>query len=243
MLKLALLMAAPLLAQPRPPCAGPAAPAYPDTVGAPVVQIWKQSDWTPPACVGWPSLPGATLVATVGRFRHTAGAEELRRRLGGVSAMAGLLYWSTSNQRWQPLVIDAYALTGPSGEQRRRDFTASEIAQGQTLYVHQEDNLLGKATYQTKITTASAGRLAFATENRSTIRVFGIPVFEPGELLSVCYLERESGEVWRYYSLARISKQMSVLPSSNDASLINRAVASYRFLSGIPADQEPPGAR
>jgi hypothetical protein len=212
-------------------------------VGTPTVKVWNQSDWTPPACTGWPSLPGATLIATAARFRLATGAEELRKRIGAVSAMSGLLYWSTSNQKWQPLVIDAFAVAGPSGEPRRRDFTPAEIAEGQLLYVHQEDNLLGKATYQIKITTATASRVVFATENRTTIRVFGVPVFQPGELLSLCYLERESNEVWRYYSLARIPKPMIVLPSTNDASLINRAVASYRFLAGIPADQEPPGAR
>jgi len=243
MLKLALLFAAPLLAQPVPPCAGSPSPAYPETVGTPTVKVWNQSDWMPPACLGWTAGPGATLVATAGRFRLTGGAEELRKRIGAVSAMAGLLYWSTSNRKWQPLVIDAYAVAGPSGDQRRRDFTASEIAEGQVLYVHQEDNLLGKATYQIRIATATAGRLVFSTGNRSTIRVFGISVFQPGELLSVSYLERESNEVWRYYCLARIGKQMSLLPSGNDASLINRAVASYRYLAGIPADQEPPAAR
>jgi hypothetical protein len=35
----------------------------------------------------------------------------------------------------------------------------------------------------------------------------------------------------------------SLLPTGGDASYINRAVAFYRLVAGIPTDQEPPAAR
>jgi hypothetical protein len=60
---------------------------------------------------------------------------------------------------------------------------------------------------------------------------------------SICFLDRESKDVWRYYNLTRMPKQASVLTMGHDASFINRAVALYRYLAGIPADQEPPAAR
>jgi len=34
-----------------------------------------------------------------------------------------------------------------------------------------------------------------------------------------------------------------VMPAAGDASYINRAVAFYRHIAGIPSDQEPPAAR
>ena len=139
----------------------------------------------------------------------------------------------------QPLIIEAYALTGVEGE-RRKDFALDEIAAGRSLDVLQEDNLLGKATYEMRVASAAADRLVFATENKTTIRYFGLPLFQPGEIQSICFLDRESKDVWRYYNLARMAKQASILTMGQDASLINRAVAFYRYLAGIPADQEPP---
>jgi hypothetical protein len=156
--------------------------------------------------------------------------------------LAGWPYWSTTSERWQPLIVDAYALRGPSPEQRRPDFSAAEIAGGKLLYVFQEDNLLGKIVYQYRVQQVSADRLTFTSENISPVRFLSIPVFGPGELQSVVFLERESKGVWRYYSLARVGKQASLL-GGQQASLINRAVAGYRYLAGIASDLEPPAAR
>src|SRR5437588_7420856 len=165
---------------PQPPCAGPPFPPVPDVDAAPVVKVWERADWTPAACTGWTASAGATVVATAARFRYNGEAPGLRRRIGAISALAGMLYWSTTNQRWQPLIVDAYALSGPSDDQRRQDFSPDEIVEGRILYVHQEDNLVGKAIYRIRIVTATAARLVFATENSSTIRYMSIPVFPPG---------------------------------------------------------------
>jgi hypothetical protein len=228
---------------PRPPCAGEPFPPFPEVTGTPVVKVWNQSDWTPPACVGWAAAPSATLVVTVARFPHASGAAPLRNRIAAVSKTAGMLYWSTTQQRWQPLIVDAYALSGPAADQRRQDFTLDEIVEGRSLYVQQEDNLLGKAVYRIRILSATGDRLVVATENSSAIRYLGLTLFAAGELQSICFLERESNSVWRYYSVARMGKQVSLLTAGHDASLINRAVASYRFIAGIPTSQEPPAAR
>ena len=134
-------------------------------------------------------------------------------------------------------------MSGPAGDQRRKDFSLDEMAEGRSMYMHQEDNLFGKATYRMQIVSASADRLVFATENSSAIQLFAIPLSPPGEIQSICFLERESKDVWRYYSLVRTGKQASALMSGHDASLVNRAVALYRHLAGIPADKEPPASR
>jgi hypothetical protein len=60
---------------------------------------------------------------------------------------------------------------------------------------------------------------------------------------SISFLDRESDDVWRYYSIARTGPNSSRLSTGHAASSINRAVAFYRSLVGIPTDQEPPAAR
>ena len=67
--------------------------------------------------------------------------------------------------------------------------------------------------------------------------------FTPGDLQSMYFLDRESDNVWRYYSIVRVGKNANGLIAGNESSSINRAVAFYRYLVGIPTTQEPPGAR
>ena len=143
---------------------------------------------------------------------------------------------------WQPLIVDAAALDGPTGA-RRKDFSADEVTVGATLYVEQQDNLLGTAAYLVRVLQATPDRLVFGTQNSSTIRYLGLTVANPGTIQSITFLTRESKDVWRYYSLARTGAAVSLLTGGHEASLINRAVATFRYLAGIPADREPPAAR
>jgi hypothetical protein len=83
--------------------------------------------------------------------------------------------------------------------------------------------------------TRSARRhpqLAFATACGSS-----------GELQSIYILDRESENVWRYYSIVRTGMNANRMIVGNESSAVNRAVAFYRYFVGIPTDQEPPAAR
>jgi hypothetical protein len=94
-----------------------------------------------------------------------------------------------------------------------------------------------------QIVEASANRLVFDVENVSTMRYFFIPILHPGELQSMYFLDRESDNVWRYYSIVRTGKNANGLIAGNQSSSVDRAVAFYRYIVGIPATQEPPAAR
>lgn len=231
-----------LRAQPQPPCAGQALPPYPTISAPPTARVWEQSNWKPPACIGWAPSDSATLVATAARFREPGGAEALRRRIGAMSEMTGLLYWSTTAQKWQRLILEAYALTAASGGERN-DFTPEEISAGRTVYAMQHDNLLGKVAYEIRVTAVSPEHIVFTSANAQAIRYLGLPLFQPSDIQSICFLDRESKDVWRYYSVMRMPKQSAILTLGHNASLINRAVALFRYLAAIPADQEPPAAR
>ena len=231
---------------PHPPCEGAPFPPYPDPDHSPTLRIWGWGDpgrdWVPPACTGWASTGFTTLVATVGRFRHASGADGLLRRIGAISETAGIRYWSTTRKRWQTLIVNARALTGPDGGLPREDFLPDEMCQGNVLYFQQEDNLLGKVTYRLKVRSASPDRLAFETENTGTVGSLFAPLFQPGEIQGVYFLERESQGVWRFYGLLRTSRSASPLTMGHDASYLNRAAAFYRHLVGIPTDMDPPAS-
>ena len=236
-------------AQTRPqlPCGSDPAPPYPAIGSPPIVKFWSESefgrDWMPPACTGWSAAGFATLTTTAARFRYASGAEGLLGHVGAISERTGMRYWSTTHQRWQTLVVSTHALAGPEAGQRRQDFTVAEMTAGKVLYLEQVDNLTGAATYRMRIDEASPDRLVFDIENVSIVRYFFVTLFHPGEMQSIYFLDRESDDVWRYYSIWRTGRNASRLSTGHESSSINRAVAFYRSLAGIPTDQEPPAAR
>jgi hypothetical protein len=231
---------------PEPPCGNAPIPPYPRLDDSASVRSWSESDfshdWKPPACTGWAAVGFTTLVTTVARFHDVTEAEGLLCRIGAISELAGIRYWSITHKRWQTLVVDAYALTASRSGQRREDFTPNELKEGSVLYFEQVDNLSGKAVYRMHIAKASADRIVIDVENVSTVRYLFIPIFHPGETQSICFLDRESDNVWRYYSIVRTGKTANRLIAGNESSAANRAVAFYRHLVGIPTDQEPPAA-
>jgi len=232
---------------PQPPCGKEPVPLYPGLYASAIAKSWSNSefgrDWKPPACTGWTAVGFTTLVTTVARFRQTSEAEGLLRHIGAISELAGIRYWSTTHQQWQTLIVDAYALTGLQPSQHRQDFTPEEMKEGKVLYYVQVDNLVGKVIYRMHIVEASADRLVFDVENVSAMRDLFITVFHPGDVQSIYFLDRESENVWRYYSIVRTGKNTNRLLTGNESSAVNRAVAFYRYLVGIPTDQEPPAAR
>jgi hypothetical protein len=231
---------------PQPPCGDVPVPPYPGLDHSPLVKFWSASDigrdWKPPACSSWAEVGFSTLITTVARFRYTAGAEGLRRHIGAISELAGMRYWSTTHKQWQTLILYAHALAGSPSGARRPDFTSDEVKDGKILYFEQADNLSGPAIYRMRIAEASAERLVFDVENVSVMHRSFVTLFHPGEMQSIYFLDRESDDVWRYYSIARTGRNASRLTTGHASSSINRAVAFYRSLVGIPADQEPPAA-
>jgi hypothetical protein len=232
---------------PQPPCGMEPVPPYPALYESATAKSWSKSDagraWRPPACTGWAAVGFTTLVTTVARFRNTSEAEGLLRHIGAISELTGMRYWSTTHKQWQTLIVNAYALTGLQSGQRRENFTPDEMKVDKVLYFEQVDNLAGKGIYRMHIAEASADRIVIDVENVSTLHYFFVTVFHPGDIQSVYFLDRESEDVWRYYSIVRTGVNANRMLTGNESSAINRAAAFYRHLVGIPTDQEPPAAR
>ena len=234
---------------PLPPCGQEPIPLYSPLDSPPAVTFWSESafgrGWRPPACTGWTAAGYSTLISMAGRFRYGAGSDSLLRHIGAVSELAGMRYWSTTHQHWQTLIVSAHALTDPPLGRQRPDFMPAELEAGKIQYLEQNDNLAGPAIYRLHVSAASADRVVFDVENVGAIRYLFVTLFHPGEMQSIYFLDRESDSVWRYYSLTRIGRNASRLATGpgHASSSINRAVAFYRALAGIPTDQEPPAAR
>ncbi len=232
---------------PHAPCDGEAFPAFPKVDAAPEVRVWFGGDiedgWTPAACTGWDERDFTVLVALAGRFHDDSGIEGFLARMAAISNLASMKYWSTTRKRWRDLIPDAYALDGPDKALRRTDFSVEELKSGKDLYYWQRerspaDNII----YGLRLREMGPGRIIVDMENALPAKRFLVTLFEPGQHQLIHILDDYGDGDWNYYSLMRSQAKISALVRGHEASFVNRAVAIYRYLAGIPTDQEPPAA-
>jgi hypothetical protein len=232
---------------PRLPCGVEPLPAFAEPGKAPNIRSWvgkAARGWKPPACIDWEAVDPDMMVALAGSFAFDGDFDGLLARVGAISATKGVRYWSTTEKSWQPLVTDAYALSGPDPALRRADFAPAQITKGQSLYYAQSDNRSsGKTVYRARVVAAGSERLVVEFENATPVKMAIVTMFDAGGAQTVYFIERRSPGAWNFYSLTRTRMASSLLPAGSDASYINRSLAFFRFVAGIPTDLEPPAAR
>lgn len=230
-----------------PPCDKiPPQPAYGMVGEAPAVQIWTDGRLVvPPSgipCIGWSAPSFRTLVAVAGSFRSSEDSAGLLARFGTISNLLTIRYWSVTDHAWRPLVTAATALTAQVSGQPRGDFTAVEVASGRDLFLSQRDNRASTdVVYRMRVRESAGDRFVIETENLTPVRWWGLTLFSPADIQAVYFLQERTPGVWSYYSLTKIAGG-SWLTAGHEMSYINRAVALYRHLAGIPTDLEPPAA-
>ena len=232
---------------PVPPCAGTAHPA-PAPLGAVLnMRVWMEDEvpagWAPANCTGWEPGPTKVLLAAAGRFQFAGGGHALAARLGEFSKLTSVIYWSNSRKVWRPLFADASALSGPDRAARRKDFSPGELNTGVTLhYWQEEDNLMRGVVFRVHIRALTPDRFDVEIINVSPLGFAIFNAADPGEFRQLYFMEREKGDIWRYYSLVRMG-DASTLAATSAATYRNRAAAFFRYLAGLKMDREPPAAR
>jgi hypothetical protein len=229
-------------ADPQPPCAGTG--TYPRPNSPPSIMIWGEKDleqWHPPSCTGWTGR-SKFVVAAAGSFRFSGAMNQLLARIGAVSALPRILYWSTTDKKWMPLSKVAFALTDPNPKSRRGDFAASEFVKGANLYYWDDDARTGPAVYRFKILENTAERIVIAGDNVTPIRRFLFTLFQPGSFQSLLIVQQVSPGTVGAFILYRSGEGASGLTTGHDKSYVNRAVALFRRLAGLQTDQDPPAA-
>jgi hypothetical protein len=236
---------------PQPPCGGePPSPPYADIGAPPNAMTWSGDDvrndgWQPPPCSRWATSDSASLVALGARFPYHGDVDGLLERYGAVSELASVRYWSVSDGEWRDLVDEVGAVTiTTGGHEPRGDFSAAEMRAERDLHFYQDDTRpTGGAVYRIRVQEIGPDRLVVAVENVTAIELLMMTLFPPGALQSVYFLDRLSPDedIWGYYSLTRIGRSgASSLLGGHEASYLNRAVALFRHVAGIPTDAEPP---
>ncbi|MFC4670252.1 DUF6675 family protein [Seohaeicola nanhaiensis] len=232
------LAAVPALAGPVPPCAGGAVvPGFAGQGQAPRVGVWENETLRlGGGCQAELNGRARLVVALAGRFRHSGGVEDLAARVGAVSKLAGLQYWSGSEGRWRELLSDAYAVTEGKRANRRADFSAAEVLSGRVLLLAQNDTRSsGANVYAMRAVSSSPDALTVTLVNRDSIRLLLVQLFGPGDLVTAQFFQRLGGDEWGFYSLT-VVRDGPV--EGKQSSFINRAAAYMRLFTG----QDPVGA-
>ena len=230
-----------------PPCDAVLPPSIYSPVGAaPNIEVWKKpslAEMPPQAmCLGLAAPDLRMLVTVAGTFENAGGAPAILARFGEVSKLLSVNYWSTTDKKWRPLVLAAAALTTRDSGQPRDDFTNAELQRGQDVYFSQRDSRgAGEVIYRVRVRENSRARLVIETENVTAVRLFAMTLLKPGGMRALYFFEERSRGIWTDYGLQRIAEG-SWLISGHEDSYVNRIVALYRHITGIPTDLEPPAA-
>lgn len=230
---------------PVPPCAGSPVPAVPGPDAPPTLALWHTADlpqgWAPAACSGLAAPTGGVVIALSGSFHHAGEMSDLLAKLGAVSTHTRIVYWNVADAAWRPVLADATALASTDPDARRPDFTLAEMQPGARLHLlYDDDGPPGPVVYETEIREAGPDSILMVSHNVTAMRLMGMSIADPGMLSSMLSVRRSAPGVYDYYSLSEVSLAALAAAVVPDAAHLNRAVGSFRFLAGIPGDQEPP---
>jgi hypothetical protein len=228
-----------------PPCEASPVPAYTPAGQPPATDVWSAAElsragWQAAPCLNWGASRTKLAVALAGEFRFAGTVDDLAVRLAHISSLKSVRYWSVSHKTWQPLVSDAGVLDGPDGK-GRADPASGELMPGSS-FSYFEVSHGARTVYRLTVRERTAERLVVSTENVTPIRVGILTAFEPAAMQSVIFLDRRGPGVWGYYQTLRATDGASVIALGSNASYVNRLAALYRYMAGIPTDQEPPAA-
>ena len=232
---------------PEPPCAEPpGTTVVPATAGDdPVVRVWHApslpANWQLAGCAGLAPPDNAVFIEIAGRFRHEGDASTLLAKLGAVSTHKDILFWDVDEGAWTRMLPDAAALSAPDPNARRADFTLAEMQPGARLdLLYDDQEAPGPTVFETEIREAGPDGFVTVMRNVTPMTLMGFSIADPGAISSMLQVRRVAPGEFAYYGLTAVALAAMAEALTSDADHVNRAVASYRFLAGIPGDREPP---
>ena len=241
----ALLLCSPLVSYaqdlPVPACVKEPVPAYAKPDSPPNVHVFTDDElasWVPTDCTAWAKSTGGAVIALAGTFRYGGASDELLARFGAISGNRGLHYWSVTDRQWRVLITDASALRTPDPLTQRTDFSAQELATGRDAFFSQADSSsTSEVVYRMRVLDKRSTRIVLEMENVSSVLFLFIPLFRPGDMKALYFLERLDSGLWGYYALVSAN---STFAKGNEASLINRTAASFQHFIGISPESLAP---
>ena len=221
-------------------------PALPTLDAAPNVGFWSGEAlgraWDPPGFTEWQAAPTSFVVALAGHFTDSRDVDAMLSRIGMISALPEVRYWSVTDKQWNTLFTRATSLSSANKSALRGDFSASEIHSGGEFYFLSADNRLQNETV-TRLRVRDVGmqRIVLEMTNVSPLRWFAFTMVPAGDMQTLYFLDRQKDGSWQFYSVTRVLNASFLLSRlASGPSYMNRAIAMYRYIAGIPTDRDRP---
>ena len=221
-------------------------PESPALDAAPNVGFWSREAfgrvWSPPTFTGWQAAPTNFVVAVAGHFTNSRDVDAMLARIGMTSALREVRYWSVTDRQWDTLFTRTTSLSSPDPDTPRGDFSVAEIRSGSELYFLSADNRLQKdMVTRLYIRDVGTDRIVLEMTNVAPLRWFAFTMVPAGDMQTLYFLDRQLDGSWQFYSVTRVLNASVLLSRfAGGPSYINRAVAMYRYIAGIPTDRDPP---
>ena len=208
---------------------------FPSASAPPKVSVLKGADatsWQPPTGAGWPAQHAKLVVILAGTFRFPGTMNDLLGRIGRVSELRTITYWSAGDGKTVALAKDASALNTPNAKDRRDDFNSSELKVGEHLYYWQDDELTGPTIHELQVHQRDSSHAVVATTNVTSVRKSIFTLFEPGASRSAIVIDRASAGLFHACMVATALEGASGLVTGHQDVYVRREQALFRFLSG-----------
>ena len=164
---------------------------------------------------------------------------KLLERIGAISSIPEVRYWSDADKEWQPLAERASALTTANPASRRSDFQANELSAGAERYYWESDSNR-ETVYRLHVRDRTSDRIIIANENLTPIKRSLFTIFKPTTLQSVVILQRLSANTFGVYMMNRTDMAASSLSDGHEKTYVSRSLALYRKLVGLRTDGKQP---
>lgn len=218
-------------------------PAYPAVDKPAIVQSWLRGgrqDGVAPDCSGLRGADFELVVRVTARFASPLDLATMLYRLGKVSALKGMPYWSYTEKKRQLLIRESYAIDHPDSMHQRPDFSLAELRSGTALFFVQSDNRASTLVpYSLQLLSGGPDRLVLRVENVGDLRYMGLKVVAAHEMQWVMALEPLGPGEWGYRSLLGICHLGVGRGEQHRLSNLARCVAMFDHLAGRQTDIEP----
>ena len=223
-------------------CGQAPSPPFPPPEKPAIVQSWLQDgrqDGPLPDCGHLRGREFALLVRVTASWTAPGDVRDQLLRLGAVSAMKDMHYWSFSDRKRQPLVRDSFAVDGPASTKPRADFTLAELRSGAVLHYLQSDYRTSSLVlYSLQVLHSGNDSFTLRIENLGDVRFMGVTFVPARAMQWLLTVERLGPERWGYRSLLGVQQLGFGMAEKYRLSNLSRSVAMFDLLSGRQTEIE-----
>jgi hypothetical protein len=142
-----------------------------------------------------------------------------------VSSLAGLQYYSVTDERRQTLIEDAYTVKGPESVRRIADPVLDTLPARTESYFFQKDNRSDGLIYRSVIRRFEDGTLVFTTANVTETSQFLVFRIHRGDAWQMIRLFPAEGGYYYFALMRAITPRLMPFASTFSRSIVNRADA------------------